>query len=76
MSKCIEDKCKIRASYNADGEKKGLYCSEHKKINMIDVKHLRCKYDKCYTRPIINHLFIYVINNLQFLLKTMMLLQY
>ena len=35
---CIFEICKKRSSFNFEGEKTALYCSIHKKENMIDVR--------------------------------------
>ena len=34
---CIHEKCKTQASCNISTEKIALYCSTHKKENMIDI---------------------------------------
>jgi len=49
-----EEKCKTRANYNIKGEKKALYCKEHKKDNMVDVKHKTCIEKDCKIRPNFN----------------------
>ena len=38
--------CKKIANFNYDGEKP-LYCFEHKKENMIDIKSKNCQEGKC-----------------------------
>ena len=45
--KCIYTNCTRYATYNNTGEKKRIYCSEHKKENMVDVAHKRCIYEGC-----------------------------
>jgi len=37
---CIE--CNKQPTFNVEGEKNALYCSEHKKEGMIDIKHKSC----------------------------------
>ena len=32
---CIENNCEIKALYNINNEKRGLYCNIHKKEGMI-----------------------------------------
>ena len=48
---CIFGDCELGASYNIEGETKRLYCSKHKKENMVDVvrpKCLECKSQPCF----------------------------
>jgi hypothetical protein len=47
MSICKFENCKTIASYNVDGQKKALYCSVHKKENMVDVKNKTCIEPNC-----------------------------
>ena len=35
---CLHPGCKFMPSFNKEGETKGLYCFEHKKEGMVDVK--------------------------------------
>ena len=52
---CLEPGCKVRQPiYNIRENSKGLYCSVHKKENMIDVKHERCIEPNCGIRPTYN----------------------
>ena len=39
---CIEPDCKKYSIFNYEGEKEGIYCFEHKKEKMIDVKNKKC----------------------------------
>ena len=48
--KCIYDGCDKQPIFNLSHETKGLYCSEHKKEGMIDVKHNKCTYNGCNNR--------------------------
>ena len=43
---CIYENCKTISNFNIEGEKKPLYCSIHKKENMIDVKNKKCIFEK------------------------------
>jgi ATP-dependent Lon protease len=52
MVKCIHENCVKIANYNLENEKKGLYCGEHKKENMIDVKSKKCLFEGCNIHPI------------------------
>jgi hypothetical protein len=47
---CIHPGCKTRSTYNLEGEKIALYCSQHKLEGMVDVIHKTCKTYLCYTR--------------------------
>jgi hypothetical protein len=51
---CIHPDCKTRPIYNFDGETKALYCSAHKKDNMVDVKNKTCIYPDCKKQPTYN----------------------
>ncbi len=51
---CIYEGCKIRPSFNFEGNKKGLYCFQHKLENMTDVIHPTCIYLNCKVRPMYN----------------------
>jgi hypothetical protein len=45
--KCIYNGCNIFPNYNFQGDSKGLYCLTHKKEEMVDVKHKKCKGNFC-----------------------------
>ena len=49
---CKENGCKIIPSFNKEGETKALYCSEHKKDGMVDVKSKTCL--ECKKHPLFN----------------------
>jgi len=51
---CIHPGCKTQPSYNKEGETIGLYCREHRKDGMVDVKNIRCIHPGCSTRPSFN----------------------
>ena len=44
---CIHSNCKTIANFNFEGEKVAKYCSEHKLVDMIDVKNKACKTHLC-----------------------------
>jgi hypothetical protein len=54
MSICKFENCKTRASYNMEGQKKALYCKEHRKHNMVNVKSKTCIEPNCKTQPSFN----------------------
>ena len=47
---CVEPSCNTRANFNYKDQKEALYCSLHKKNEMIDVKTVICAYPSCITR--------------------------
>ena len=51
---CNEICCKIRPSYNFEGNKKAIYCLAHKKNEMVDVRNKRCFHEGCYYQPSYN----------------------
>jgi len=51
---CKEHGCKKQPVFNVEGEKQGLYCSTHKKDNMIDIKNKTCIHEGCKIRPTFN----------------------
>ena len=54
MCKCTENGCDKRASYNLICVKPPLYCSMHKKEDMVNVVTKRCIIKECNTRPCYN----------------------
>ena len=42
MTICIELVCNVRSSFNVKGEKKGLYCAQHKLEGMVNVLKPTC----------------------------------
>ena len=54
MTTCIFNNCKMRATFNIESQKKALYCTIHKKENMVDVKRKTCIEPNCKTIPIYN----------------------
>jgi hypothetical protein len=51
---CIHEGCKKIPIYNTEGEKKPLYCSEHKKEGMVNVISKTCIHEGCKKIPIYN----------------------
>ena len=51
---CQETDCKTRPSFNVCHFKKPMYCKEHSKPGMIDVKSKRCQEPGCQVRPSYN----------------------
>ena len=52
--KCIHENCLKIPVFNLPSENTGIYCFEHKKENMIDVKSKRCIHENCLKRPNFN----------------------
>jgi hypothetical protein len=53
-SKCLFSGYNKRPVFNIKGEKTGLYCNEHKKENMVNVKDKRCVFEGCNKQPTFN----------------------
>ena len=51
---CAFDGCDKQPTFNTKGERKPLFCGEHKTSRMVDVKHPTCAFDGCDTRPSFN----------------------
>ena len=49
--KCIHENCSIQPIFNLPTETKGIYCTNHKKEDMIDVINKKCIHDDCYKKP-------------------------
>ena len=49
------EECGIRASYNYEGIKFGIRCSEHKLVRMVDVKSKTCEHEGCRKQPVYNN---------------------
>ena len=54
VKKCIYENCNKIPTFNLPTETRGLYCFEHKKENMINVKHKRCIHPNCNKQPSFN----------------------
>jgi hypothetical protein len=52
---CQEGNCKSRPNFNYKGETRKIYCFEHKKENMVDIKHKICTFENCKTRASCNY---------------------
>ena len=52
---CIYEGCKVRPSYNNEGEKKAVYCVTHKLEGMVNVKNKTCINEGCNVRPCYNN---------------------
>jgi len=52
---CDFEYCLTTPAYNFKGCSYGLYCSEHKKENMINVKNRLCLEENCISRPLYNY---------------------
>lgn len=53
--KCKVNNCYVQPHFNFDGEKKPLYCLQHKLEGMIDIINKRCKEKNCSVQPSFNH---------------------
>jgi hypothetical protein len=47
---CIHEGCNTRPTYNVEGQKKGLYCAQHKTEEMVNVISKSCKSEWCTTK--------------------------
>ena len=54
MVRCIFEACKKQSSFNFEGITKGLYCTQHKTDDMVDVIHKRCAEPGCKKQPNFN----------------------
>ncbi len=55
MVKCFEINCYIRAYFNYKNEKTAIYCSSHKKDDMIDIISKKCIEENCDKIPTFNY---------------------
>ena len=51
---CKETNCKKQPVFNYQDEKLGKYCSEHKLVDMVNVKSKTCIHENCKTIPTFN----------------------
>ena len=51
---CNHAGCTSRPAFNFEGEKKGIFCSEHKSDGMVDVQNKHCNHAGCTTQPAFN----------------------
>jgi hypothetical protein len=54
MPICTFIDCKKDAFYNFKNESSAIYCTMHKKVDMIDVRHRLCIFTDCYKRASFN----------------------
>ena len=54
MVVCIFTECNKLARFNTLEQKNALYCFQHKKENMINIKKTTCIESNCITQPIFN----------------------
>ena len=47
VKKCKEENCNTWPNFNLPNKKIGIYCSKHKKVDMVDVKHKKCLQENC-----------------------------
>ena len=52
--KCQHPNCTKYSCFNLPTETKGIYCFEHKKEKMVDVKSRKCRYPNCTKQPTFN----------------------
>ncbi|CAM9123268.1 unnamed protein product [Choristocarpus tenellus] len=51
QSHCILEDCHRQAYYNFKGEKRAIYCSTHKQLGMLNVRHRLCEGAECPVTP-------------------------
>jgi hypothetical protein len=54
-NKCAASGCGKSPTYNIQGERKPLFCVDHKTSDMVDVFHKKCEYEGCDKRPLYNY---------------------
>lgn len=55
VQKCKEENCNKHPSYNFSTETSRLYCNEHKKNGMVNIKKPKeCKEENCNKQPCFN----------------------
>lgn len=52
---CVFEGCGKQCSFNYEWETKARYCSTHKKVDMVDVKHKTCEIQGCNKQPYFNY---------------------
>lgn len=52
---CVYEGCGKQCSFNYEWESKARYCSTHKLIDMVDVKHKTCEIQGCSKQPYFNY---------------------
>ncbi len=51
---CTHEGCKNQPIYNYENETKPLYCAEHRKDGMVNVRNAKCTHEGCKTQPTFN----------------------
>lgn len=54
MKKCLEESCNKQPNFNLLNNKDGIYCSEHKKKNMVNIKSKCYLENNCKKQPAFN----------------------
>ena len=54
-SRCAAPDCKTWAYFNRPGEQRGLFCSTHRELDMVDVVNKLCGHPGCQKHPNFNH---------------------
>jgi len=54
VKKCKKENCNIQPNFNLVNEKFGIFCSQHKTENMVDIIRKKCLELNCNTRPNFN----------------------
>jgi hypothetical protein len=54
MKKCLEYNCNKIPLFNLPYEQNSIYCFEHKKENMVDIKNKKCIEENCNIAPTYN----------------------
>ena len=52
--KCEHPDCMKAAFFNVIDSELGRFCSSHKEVGMVDVKHKSCEHPGCNKRPYFN----------------------
>jgi hypothetical protein len=52
---CVSEGCGKQCSFNYEWETKARYCSTHKLVDMVDVKHKTCEIQGCNKQPYFNY---------------------
>ena len=51
---CQEGNCKVSSAFNFENEQKAIYCFQHKKENMVNIKSKPCIFENCKILPVFN----------------------
>ena len=47
-------RCDKRPTFNFPGNKRGVFCADHKEPGMVNVKSMKCEHDDCNVQPCFN----------------------